>query len=81
LLKALEEKGLSEEIVRVGLRAAMEGDFRFWKEIFDRVDGKIVDKVQVEEKRVIVERRDRSAGDPGKPASDAGEGQGGGQPV
>jgi hypothetical protein len=37
----LEEKErLRDKLALVGDKAALEGDFKFWKEIFDRVDGK-----------------------------------------
>jgi len=39
LNKALDEANV-EAFVQAGLKLALEGDFRFWSYIFDRVDGK-----------------------------------------
>ena len=32
---------LVRELVQTGLRKALEGDFRYWSAIFDRIDGKV----------------------------------------
>jgi hypothetical protein len=40
LIKVLDEQGLDGPFIRVGLRAALRGDFQFWSYIFDRVEGK-----------------------------------------
>lgn len=39
LIKAIEEQGSAAPFVELGIREALNGDFRFWKEIFNRVDG------------------------------------------
>ncbi len=40
---------LREILVKVGLRAAADGDFRFWKEIYDRLDGPLKQQLDVEQ--------------------------------
>jgi len=35
------EPDLLAKLVEVGIRKATFGDFRYWKEIFDRLDGKV----------------------------------------
>jgi hypothetical protein len=47
LIKAIETKGLDDPFVMVGLKEALKGNFRFWAYIFDRVDGKVTDKLDV----------------------------------
>jgi hypothetical protein len=32
---------LEERFIRIGMALALEGDFRFWSYLFDRVDGRI----------------------------------------
>jgi len=49
-LKALLEAGDGQkikELAKIGLEAATGGDFRFWKEVFDRIDGKVIDALDV----------------------------------
>jgi hypothetical protein len=41
LIRTLEENGLAASFVRVGVEAAVAGDFNYWRYIFDRVDGRI----------------------------------------
>lgn len=45
-----------EAIAQAMFKAAMKGDFRFCKEIIDRIDGKIPDKVESDnETKIIIE--------------------------
>lgn len=46
LRKILEREGasgkqISEALMEAGVKAALEGDFRFWREIIDRIDGPV----------------------------------------
>lgn len=41
IFKALEDGGKWEEFARVGLNAALAGDFQYWREILNRIDGPI----------------------------------------
>jgi hypothetical protein len=41
-------KPIAEALMRAGVAAAMRGDFRFWKEILDRIDGPVVQKFKGE---------------------------------
>ena len=36
-----------QELVAVAVKKARQGDFRFWREILDRVDGKVTDRLEV----------------------------------
>ena len=36
-----------QELVAVAVKKAKAGDFRFWKEVMDRVDGRPTDRVEV----------------------------------
>jgi len=36
-----------ETLARVAIDEALSGDFRFWKEIMDRVDGKVTNRLDV----------------------------------
>lgn len=35
------EPDLPERLVAAGIERALAGDFRYWKELFDRIDGKV----------------------------------------
>ena len=37
---------LIKTLVQVAIDEALSGNFRFWKELMDRSDGKVTDKVQ-----------------------------------
>jgi hypothetical protein len=76
LIKLIEEKGLDDPFVQVGMKAALKGDFRFWQYIFERVDGKMPDKLKVEGTEIVVDRRDRTKRAARKPPSDAAGGEG-----
>ena len=39
--RLLDKRGQEARFVKVGLEAALGGDFRFWSYLFDRVDGKM----------------------------------------
>lgn len=45
LARLFEEKGLDRAFLIKGIEQAMKGDFRYWKEIFDRLDGKTLDRM------------------------------------
>ena len=36
---------LADALVRVAVDRALKGDFRFWSEIFERVDGKVPNRI------------------------------------
>lgn len=70
LIRILEENEghVSEALAKAATAAALKGDFRFWKEIIDRVDGKVPDKVQNDAEvtvRVVYEDEDE-----GRPQDD-----------
>lgn len=44
VLRSLIDKGIQE---------AMNGDFRYWKEIYDRLDGKVANSVEIDTKRTL----------------------------
>jgi hypothetical protein len=46
LNRLLDEDGADEAFIRVGLKAAMDGDYRFWSYLFDRIEGKIPVEIQ-----------------------------------
>lgn len=47
---------LARAIAKTGLDMAKAGDFRFWKEVLDRIDGKPPETVQSEGKLEVVVR-------------------------
>lgn len=44
VLRALISKGIQE---------ALKGDFRYWKELYDRLDGKVAASVEIDTKRTL----------------------------
>lgn len=64
LLRAIEEseqpdgRDLTDALVRRAIKAASEGDFRFFKEIFDRLDGPVKQEASIDT-TVVVERVSR----------------------
>ena len=40
LHRLLDKRGQESKFVKVGLAAALEGDFRFWSYLYDRIDGR-----------------------------------------
>lgn len=47
LLKMFEEKALDDPFIKAGIQEALKGDFNFWRHIFERIDGKIPDQVNL----------------------------------
>ncbi|MGZ3353275.1 MAG: hypothetical protein ACXVCF_00145 [Isosphaeraceae bacterium] len=41
LLQLFDDMAADGPFLQVGLKAALEGDFRFWSYLFDRIDGRI----------------------------------------
>jgi hypothetical protein len=52
-----EEDGRSilDALARTAIKAAAEGDFRFWKELIDRLDGPIKQQIE-QDQTVYIER-------------------------
>jgi hypothetical protein len=40
------EGEVADALVKAAVKAALKGDFRFWQEIINRVDGKLPDAIQ-----------------------------------
>jgi len=57
-----EEDGRSilDALARTAIKAAAEGDFRFWKELIDRLDGPIKQQIE-QDSTVFIERINRQA--------------------
>jgi len=36
----------ADELIKTAMREAKAGDFRFWNAIFDRLEGKVADRIQ-----------------------------------
>lgn len=47
---------VAERLVRAGVDAAMNGDFRFWSAIVNRIDGKVTDQIEQQDKVEVVLR-------------------------
>jgi len=53
-------RSILDALARTAIKAAAEGDFRFWKELIDRLDGPI--KQQIEQDQTVwIERVSRQA--------------------
>jgi hypothetical protein len=50
ILNSADEDGdtVADKILRAGIEAAENGDFRFWKEILDRIDGPVSSKIEID---------------------------------
>ena len=47
VLRALmDEKAADKGLATVWLKRALEGDFRYFKELLDRIEGKVPDKIE-----------------------------------
>jgi hypothetical protein len=63
LLKVIEDNGNDEDdyskllmlLARRAFREAGEGDFKFWKEIMDRLDGPVKQEIQADQ-TIVIER-------------------------
>jgi hypothetical protein len=53
-------RSLVDALATVALRLAGEGDFRFWKEIIDRLDGPVKQQIE-QDSTVFIERLSRRA--------------------
>lgn len=45
LIHLIEESGAEKAILKVWLKAILEGDYRYFKEFLERVDGKVIDAI------------------------------------
>ncbi len=54
LLDLIAEKGLEREFVQVGMTLALGGQYNFWREVFDRVDGPVQKEASDEADMVAV---------------------------
>lgn len=45
------ETTVAQELVNMAIREAKAGNFQFFKEVLDRVDGKVIDKVEIDDAR------------------------------
>ena len=59
LMRLIEDRNAGPAIMQVWLRAILERDFRYFKEFIDRIDGKVLERLSVEDATVVVERKDR----------------------
>jgi hypothetical protein len=56
-------------LVLSGIAAAEGGDFRYWKEIFDRLDGKTISKIELTDRKIDWSELDNE-GDTERPSID-----------
>jgi hypothetical protein len=74
LLKLIDEKGADRAIAVKWLNAILEGDFRYFKEFLDRIEGKVTQVVDVKsegERRLLIPDADPRA-DKGRRAAKGG---------
>jgi hypothetical protein len=45
IVRLIDEKGATDAIARVWLKAMLEGDFRYFREFLERTEGKVPDRV------------------------------------
>lgn len=41
------DKSRAEALIEIGIEAAMSGNYQYWKEIFDRIDGKVIERAML----------------------------------
>ena len=69
LKKILDEevdgKTVAEKLVQAGVDAAIDGDFRFWSFIIERLEGKAVEKIETDNTNriIIIKDIDRLSND------------------
>ena len=44
--KEVQGKDMAEAMARIAYQRALQGDFKFWDAIVDRIDGKVADKLE-----------------------------------
>ena len=62
-------RSLVDALALVAIRLAGEGDFRFWKEIIDRLDGPVKQQIE-QDSTVFIERLSRRAKTDDEPETD-----------
>lgn len=68
LRRILEENEgqAAEALMKVAVKAALEGDWRFWNSIVERVEGKVAEKIQPDgELEVVIRYVDATKHDDG----------------
>ena len=74
LAKEVDGQPIAEAIAKVIMKRALKGDYKFVKEILDRVEGKVTDNVKLEGEMRMVHQRfvlaaEEEPGDGDKPSS------------
>jgi hypothetical protein len=73
--RAIEEsarddgRSVVDALARVAIKAAADGDFRFWKELIDRIDGPVAQQIEADQ-TIVIERVSKQPND--KEDGDAG---------